>query len=855
MRKLGKILGIFGIVILVLAVVLVSFGAWTVHRPFPQLNGELQAAGLTSSVEVMRDERGIPQIYADNIDDLFYTQGYVHAQDRFWEMDFRRHITSGRLSEMFGDSQLETDKVIRTMGWRRVAEQEYPMLSDRSKQILEAYAKGVNAYISERSKAELSLEYSVLNLINRDYQIEPWTPVDSVAWLKALAWDLRGNMDDEIQRAVASTEVGVKRTEELYPPYPYDRHRPIVDQGAVVDGKFDQNANPSVDQAAAYLPATPALRATRVAFDQLKTVLGPVGEGIGSNSWAVSGSKTVTGKPLLANDPHLAPAMPSLWYQAGLHCRSITADCSYDVAGWTMSGLPGVFIGHNADIAWGFTNLGPDVTDLVLEKVTGDNYEIDGKKQPLTTRQEVIKVAGGEDVTITVRSTPNGPIMSDVLESTAAAGDSAPVPAPGQAPDSAQAPPKGTGYAVALKWTALTPRPTFDAFDMMNTAENWDDFRKAAEFVSVPAQNLLYADTSGRIGYQAPGVIPIRKNYDGKWPVPGWSSEYAWTGQIPFEELPVITDPDEGYIVTANQAAIGPDYPYFITDDWSYGARSQRIFDLVEQEISDEDLMTSQEMADIQMDARNELAAFLAPRLQEFSVEDATEPALDLLDGWDFQQQRDSAAGAYFNAVWRQLVQRVFNDVLDTSETYANGGDRYWEVMYGLWDEPNNPWWDDVNTPERENRDQTVTASLNAAAAELDERLGGDPASWQWGDLHTLELTNASLGQSGIAPIEWLFNRGPYQVGGGGSIVQATGWEPQEGYEVNWVPSMRQVVDLANLDNSTWVNLTGASGHAFDATYRDQTEAWVTGEQYSWPFSREAVEQNTRDTLTLQPSS
>ena len=367
MRKLGKILGIFGIVILVLAVVLVSFGAWTVHRPFPQLNGELQAAGLTSSVEVMRDERGIPQIYADNIDDLFYTQGYVHAQDRFWEMDFRRHITSGRLSEMFGDSQLETDKVIRTMGWRRVAEQEYPMLSDRSKQILEAYAKGVNAYISERSKAELSLEYSVLNLINRNYQIEPWTPVDSVAWLKALAWDLRGNMDDEIQRAVASTEVGVKRTEELYPPYPYDRHRPIVDQGAVVDGKFDQNANPSVDQAAAYLPATPALRATRVAFDQLKTVLGPVGEGIGSNSWAVSGSKTVTGKPLLANDPHLAPAMPSLWYQAGLHCRSITADCSYDVAGWTMSGLPGVFIGHNADIAWGFTNLGPDVTDLVLE--------------------------------------------------------------------------------------------------------------------------------------------------------------------------------------------------------------------------------------------------------------------------------------------------------------------------------------------------------------------------------------------------------------------------------------------------------------------------------------------------------
>jgi penicillin amidase len=856
MRTLGKVLGIFGIVVLVLAVIGISFGAWTVHRPFPQLSGEVQVPGLNASVEVIRDDLGIPQIYADNIDDLFYAQGYVHAQDRFWEMDFRRHITSGRLSEMFGDSQLETDKVIRTMGWRLVAEQEYEMLSDRSKQILQAYAKGVNAYIDDRSKPELSLEYSVLGLINSGYEVEPWNPVDSIAWLKALAWDLRGNMDSEIQRAVSAAEVGVKRTEELFPPYPYDRNRPIVETGAVVDGQFDQDANPSVPPAvaAAYLPASPALTATRAAFDQLEAVLGPVGEGIGSNSWAVSGSKTVTGKPLLANDPHLAPAMPSLWYQAGLHCRTVSPDCEYDVAGWTMSGLPGVFIGHNADIAWGFTNLGPDVTDLVLEKVDGDTYEIDGKRQPLTTREETIKVAGGEDVTITVRSTGNGPIMSDVLESTTAVGQDAPVPAPEQAQSSTQAPARGDGYAVALKWTALTPEPTFDAFDLINTAKGWDDFREAAALVAVPSQNLLYADTAGRIGYQAPGVIPIRKGYDGKWPVPGWTSEYAWTGTIPFEELPVITDPDEGYIVTANQAVIGPDYEYFLTDDWSYGARSQRIFDLIEQETSDEDLMTAQEMADIQMDARNELAAFLAPRLQEFAVDDTTQPALDLFEGWDFQQQRDSAPGAYFNAVWRQLVQRVFNDELDSSETYANGGDRYWEVMYTLWDEPDNPWWDDAATPETEGRDETVVAGLNAAAQELDDRLGGDPKAWKWGALHTLELRNASLGESGIGPVEWLFNRGPYEVGGGGSIVQATGWEPEEGYEVNWVPSMRQVVDMADLDNSTWVNLTGASGHAFDSTYRDQTEAWVTGEQYPWAFSRQAVQASARDTLILQPA-
>ena len=316
-----------------------------------------------------------------------------------------------------------------------------------------------------------------------------------------------------------------------------------------------------------------------------------------------------------------------------------------------------------------------------------------------------------------------------------------------------------------------------------------------------------------------------------------------------------MTDPPEGYIVTANQAVIGQDYPYLITDDWSYGARSQRIFDLIEEKTQDGDPMTPEEMSDIQMDARNELASFLVPKLAGFEVDEATRPALDLLTGWDYQQPADSAPAAYFNAVWRQMVARMFDDVLDPEQTLVDGGDRFWEATYRLWAQPNNPWWDDVNTPEVEDRDATVNASLQAAAAELRGELGDDPTAWQWGDLHTLELTNMTLGDSGIAPIEWLFNRGPYSVGGGESIVQANGWTPADGYEVTWVPSMRQVIDMSDLDNSTWVNLTGASGHAFDATYRDQTEAWATGQQYPWPFSRQSVDAAARDTLVLQPAS
>lgn len=958
-------LGIVGIVVLVLAVVLVTLGVWIVRRPLPVLSGTIEVSGTSASIEVVRDDRGVPQIYADSVADLFYGLGYVHSQDRFWEMDFRRHLVSGTLSEMFGDSSLDVDKVTRTMGWRRVAEQEYRMLSAQSRLILKSYAAGVNEYLATHSESELSVEYSILGLSNGDYEVRPWEPVDSVAWLKALAWDLRGNMEEEIQRAVAAQEVGVRRTQQLFPEYPYARNRPILDQGAVVAGSWDPAAGSPPAATAASWQADSALApllATNAAFRAVDGVLGRQGEGIGSNSWVVDGSKTDTGQPLLANDPHLAPGMPSLWYQAGLHCRTVSPRCQYDVAGWTNAGVPGVLIGHNADIAWGFTNLGPDVTDLLLHKVTGEKYLYDGQKKKIATREEVINVAGSDPVTITVRTIRGAPIMSDVMESTEQVGKDAPVPAPGQdsltspspstavttplAPSAAPSvtapttpsltapvspstaasaspasftpvrasasgsaaaspaasptsaasgpasgappatdpsagppttpnasspgptgsptaeavekvpviPPRGNGYAVALRWTALTPRPTFDAFDILNTAADWNEFRQAAAVFAVPSQNLVFADRKGNIGYQAPGVIPIRKGYDGKWPVPGWTSEYKWDGYIPFGALPWVKNPDRGYIVTANQAVTYPDYQYFLTGDWSYGSRSQRIVDLLEQQMSDGSPITVQDMQQIQMDARNDIASFLLPRIEGYTIDDDAQDALALFDGWDYQQPKDSAAGAYFNAFWRQMVERVFNDELDSTETYANAGDRYWQVIRSLWKKPNSKWWNDVDTPEKENRDATVVASLNAASTELDQTLGEDPSSWRWGALHQLTLENATLGRSGVGLVEKLLNRGPFDVGGGSSIVQATGWEPQDGYEVTWVPSMRQVVDLADLDRSTWVNLAGQSGHTMDPLYDDQTEAWINGEQYPWPFTRQAVEDSERNTLVLEPA-
>ena len=857
-RKFLRVLGVLALVIILALGGAVLYGVHTVRASFPVVAGSLDVEGLAAPVTVLRDSLGVPELYADNLDDLFFAQGFVHAQDRFWEMDVRRHITSGRLSEMFGESQVPTDSFLRTLGWRRIAEQEIPLLSARSRQILDAYAAGVNAYLADHQGDQLSLEYAVLGLQNPDYSPEPWTPADSVSWLKALAWDLRGNMEDEIYRSIMSASVGVQETEKLFPPYPYVKHRPIVASGTVVNGVFDAKAlgGNSSQGSSAHVPqpAIAPLQRLRASSLELKRWLGPTGPGIGSNSWAVSGAKTATGKPLLANDPHLAPMMPSIWYQAGLHCTTQRPDCNYDVAGWTMAGLPGVFIGHNDKVAWGFTNLGPDVTDLVLEQLDGDTYLVDGNAVAFTTRVEVIKVAGKDPVEITVRDTVDGPIVSDVagIDTYQAVGADAPVPAPGAAP-APEAPQRGRGYGVALRWTALQPAPTFDAFDLLNTARTWEQFRTAATKLAVPAQNLLYADVDGNIGYQAPGRIPIREGYDGTWPVPGWDSQYQWKGFVAFESLPSVLNPDEGWIVTANQAVIGPQYPIFLTEDWAYGARSQRIMDLIEEATAEGGTITADRMREIQMDGRNELAAFLAPKLTALPTTDHTAPAVALLAGWDSQQTLDSAPAAFFNAVWRQMVHRMFDAAADTDLIYASGGDRYWQVIENIWDTPGDFWWDDKTISGTQTRDETLQASMTAAVDELTALQGEDPSGWSWSALHTLELTNQTLGMSGIAPIEALFNRGPLETAGGESTVNATGWTPKNGYMVDWVPSMRQVIDLADFDASTWVNLTGASGHAFSAHYDDQSEAWRTGTQYPWPFSRDAVEVAAADVLTLKP--
>ncbi len=913
MRLVGRILVWLLILVLVAVLALSAWFFWISRRSFPQTSGTIDVPGLSAPVTVVRDAQGIPNIYADTSRDLFFGQGYVHAQDRFWQMDFNRHVTAGRISELVGESQLDTDKYLRTMGWRRVAEQEWAAATGAAREVLQAYADGVNAYISDRSPTELGLEYLVLRMTGGSGPVEPWTPVDTLAWAKAVAWDLRGNADDEVNRVNYASAVGGQRAAQLYPGFPFDQYPVIVEQGTVVDGQFDADVPAASDEpgagctgstcpdpgserrieasedallgigvgSAARLGMSPMARATADALDtvdpalrglarveaKVAALIGPSGDGIGSNSWAVGPEHTTSGRALLANDPHLGPAMPSVWYQIGMHCRTVSPTCEYDFAGMSFPGVPAVLSGHNQRAGWAVTNLGPDVTDLVLEQTDETGYFVDGEHRPFTVIEDVIKVAGGDDVPITIRSTEHGPLMSDVGEVEQQVGATAPVPA--------DSPDRGEGYGVAYRWTALEPGKLFESVLGLATMSNWAEFRAAAADWNVPAQNLVYADVEGNIGYQSPGQIPIRSNYSGRFPVPGWDSRYDWTGFIDFDALPSELNPDSGLVITANNAAVGEQYPYFLTDDWDAGQRANRITDLLEQATAGGAKVDAATLSAMQLDTYNANAATLVPRMQETvsGLDEQTATAFALFDGWDFSDDADSAASAYFNAFWRNLQEPLFNDELDV-DSRSNGGGRWWVVVDDLWATPDDPWWDDVDTAEVEDRDATVAAALTAAAQELIDRFGADAADWSWGAMHTLEVVATPFGASGIAPLEWIFNRGPVELGGGKSIVNAIGWdasvscegddadEPecadapavQPAYHVNWIPSFRTVVDFADFDTSTWVHLTGASGHTWNAHYADQLEPWANGQALPWPFNQPAVDAAAQDTLTLQPT-
>ncbi len=840
------------IFLLVVVVILAAVGAggylYLTRRPLPQIDGTLQVAGVQAPITITRDKNGIPHIYASNVHDLFFAEGYVHAQDRLWQMELQRIGAAGRTSELSPTkANLEQDKFVRTLGWRRAAQADYEAAGDEEKTILAAYAEGVNAYVGTHEN-NLPVEFAIVGLFSGKgfgYQPEPWTPIDTLQWVKAMAWSLGGNYDVELFRAQLIAQFGEAKANAMY---------------ADIAPPYDFKTMPTIVPAGVSYKAVPLSSVQRLHV--LDNIVGLRGSDVGSNNWVLSGARTTTGKPFLANDPHLSIQMPSIWYFNGLHCQPVGPACPFDVIGSSFVGAPGVIIGHNARIAWGVTNVNPDVQDLFLEKVSGNQYEYQGQQVDLTITPETMVIKGRPPadyqpslnekdvydeksnttaITLNVRASKHGPLISDVDTDTAKVGGD---------------------MAVAFSWTAINaPDTTYESFLDIDKALTWDEFRAALSKYGSPSQNFIYADVDGNIGYQTPGRVPIRAKGNGQVPVPGWTGEYDWTGYIPFDELPRAFNPAQGYVATANNAVVGPEYQHFLGMDWDRGYRARRITDLIEAKGK----LSANDIAAIQGDDLNLSAQQIVPYLKDLSVEGDAKKVLDAIQSWNFEEQRDSIGASAYEVFWLKLLHNLFDDKLgDLATTYVDGGPVNRQAVIQLLAEPNSPWWDNTATPDvKETREQVLEKSLRDAAATLVAEYGSDPTQWQWGKLHTATFASQALGSS---PLAFIFNRGPFEVDGGTAVVNntGTGTNFKRSYatppaKLNAIfaesstPSLRQIIDLSDLNASRFIHTTGQSGQPASPHYDDFINLWRNIQYVPMWWNPSDIKANAEGTLTLTP--
>jgi penicillin G amidase len=814
----------------------------------PQHGGEMAVAGLIDSVEILRDEWGVAHIYASNSHDLFFAQGYTQAQDRWWQMELFRHTGSGTIQELTGqnDAVMGTDLYLRTLGFRQIAERELvESYGEDDVTILQAFADGVNAYIMNREPGELAFEYNALGLAGVSIEIQPWTPVDTIVWGKVMALNLSGNEGYERLLSRLSTSIDADMLADWNVPWPYGEKATILWPEDLPLGAEAANIHP--DEQNAGIIGLDTRLVGNFDMEDMPVGLG-YGENIGSNNWVAHGNITATGSPLMANDMHLGIQMPSIWYEIGLHCVPVSDECPFNVTGFAFSTTPLVVAGHNDTISWAHTNTGPDVQDLYQIRVNPENalqYEWNGEWRDMTVREETLYFGdGAEPITFQVRSTHLGPIVNDDIHGF------------------------NNEDPVALKWTAFEMGTLLKAVKLLNLAQNWDDFREAVSYWDVPAQNIIYADINGNIGYQTPGNIPIRAaGHSGTLPVPGWTDEYEWRGYIPFNTLPRIYNPERGYISTANQPVVpmeyydwlageigdqfGEDANYVMDYWWAMGYRGDRINTLLE-DLQPHTIETFQQM---HADNYDGSAAEILPFLLSLDIDDtALADMRDWLGEWDMQMHMDSARAPLYAFFWTHLMDNLYNDQF-AGVYRASGGNNHWWATYLLMQEPENVWWDDVNTANKiETRDDIVLKSFEEAVIGTVEALGENRDDWRWGTLHTTTFVNNPLGISGIAPIENMVNRGPVAVSGTGNAINAMGWSTTSGsFESAHGPSERVIYDLSNWDNSLSIHPTGQSGHPLNAHYADMIDPWRNIDYHPMLWSREQVEAATVATLLLVP--
>lgn len=762
----------------------------------------IRAAGAQEAIEIVRDRYGVPHIYAKSEADALFALGYAHAQDRLWQMEYGRRVGNGRLAEILGETALPADRLFRTVGLRRAAAKAWASSDPIQRRIIGSYVAGVNAYLA--SGNPLPPEFQILG-----FQPEPWQPEDSLVSANLVLWSVDGNWSHELLRSQIALKLGAGKAAQLTPAYTSDG--PVILPGTRVQA--------SRAKMFAGTGARPDLSDLLGLSGQVGALLGNGGQGLGSNSWVLSGARTITGKAILAGDPHLPTQVPSLLYAAHLYAPGL------DVFGATLPGAPGVVEGQNDGIAWAITTSNVDAQDLFLEHINEKNEaEFLGTWEPLAIAAEIINVKGGSAVHLNVRISRHGPLISDAVN-----------PA---------------GPPVALRWTALELGESLSiGFVVANRARNQAEFLAAFREHRRPAQNIVYADTGGNIGYLLAADIPIRAKGDGAMPVPGWTGEYEWTGYVPFHRLPQTVNPPQGFIVTANNKPIGDEYPYTIGSNYAAPYRAARILEMLESR-SKHSLgnMSAMQTDVLAIHARELLPVLLATKP---ATEQETR-ALAILRAWDLQATAESSAAAVFEAWYTALGRRLFADELGETlwATYSTNiymiGMALPEALRG-----NGTWCDDVNTPAVESCAVTVAAALSDGLKQMTQAQGSaDVSTWRWGAVHYALFPHSPFDKD--EKLRSLFSR-KISHSGDKHTVNVGSTFLWETYDQLHGAVYRQITDFSDASRSRFIITPGQSGDPYSAHYDDLLPRWQKGEYAPILHDRTAVDREAASRLVLGP--
>jgi penicillin amidase len=800
------ILGITGTLI-VAVVAGFFFFRHLVVKSFPDTSGSVEAAGLAAPVDVYRDGFGVPHIIAAGHDDLMFATGYVHAQDRLWQMDLVRRAGEGRLSELFGEKTLTMDRMFRTVGLEQIAAAIEENLSPESRDALVAYAAGVNAFIGSHH-GRYPAEFDMLG-----YDPEPWTVRHSLIVSRLLAWELALAWWTDLTYGGIAERVSDAMLREIIPGYP-DSVRATVPYGGRRSTIGDVST--MIDGALAW-----------------RGMFGGGQIGGGSNAWAVNGNRTDNSKPLLANDPHLGLPQPSRWYLMHLSSGGT------DVSGVTVPGIPVVVIGHNGSLAWGLTNAMLDDADFYLEKydtTKSGNYLFAGKSLPFGRRTEMIRVRDGDSVEVTVLTTVHGPVVNDAHPVTAK--DSA-WRAPGP---------------LTMRWTGTEVSDEIRGFLKMNRARDAAEFEEGLSHLTVPGQAVVYADTSGRIAYWTTGRVPVRaKGYHPMLPIPGWTGNTEWNGFVDFRDLPRLADPPDGIIACANQKIADDGYPHYLSALWEPPSRIQRIREMLVNTSG----ATADDFKRMQQDVVSPHARELTGLLMRVAAsgpqaDTVANAALDYLRNWDFRFATNDVATTIFNEFYVLLLRNTYLDEMGPGlfRQFQEFGAVPNRATAQILASDSSLWFDDVTTPVRESRDDILLKSFSESLDSLRSSMGPVMKEWRWGRAHTVTFRHPFGARS---PLDHVFDVGPFEVAGGGTTVCKTEYRTSDPFGVRVGPSMRQVIDLAKPLEGFYVLTGGQSGQVFNGHYADQAPLWLNGGYIRVTMDREEITASPWDRLTLVP--